>query len=52
MTNAHQEQENKFTSIFGQSTLDLTEIDHEHCSHSEAPPTHPSNGQEHQEIKD
>ena len=44
MAEAHQEQENKFISIFGQPLLDYHEVEHEHYSQSEAPPTHPSNG--------
>ena len=52
MALAHHEQENKFQSIFGQSMPDLTELEQEHSSHSEAPPTHPSNGQETNPMKD
>lgn len=44
MTQAYHEQEQKFQSTFGPSMLDLTEVEHEHYSHSEAQPTHPSNG--------
>ena len=52
MAMAHEDQENKFQSIFGHSMLDLTEIEHEHYSHSEPPPTHPSYGQEAHSLKE